>query len=439
MWSGLHRAPGDDDGPFSVPRSYPTELPGLFGRLAQVPCQAGAKQWYGRRKGTDDERRFARPGGAVSPTRQGPAHRARLAVAGLGRMGMVHATNVARRCPSAELVAVFDLRPDVAREAGERLGARVAPTYDDLLDSPEVDAVVVATPTGAHAEMAVRAAAAGKHVFCEKPLSLERVTTAQMVADIEAAGTNLQVGFHRRFDPPTAAVAARMRQGELGAPYLFRASQRDMSPPRPEFLAGSGGIFVDMGIHDLDLARWLLGEVVSVSARGTALSSPGFQEIGDYDTAVVTLGFANGALGIVDLSRVAGYGYDSSVEVVGRAGTARIDEPFAYGYELRTPGTAARPLVSSFDQRYSAAFVAEMEDFARSVTEVRPPLVGGRDALAAFDLAAAAAEAARSGTTVQPASSGTGTDDQPAGPAQAAGEHSGARTAAPNVKEVGTR
>ncbi len=129
--------------------------------------------------------------------------------------------------------------------------------------------------------------------------------------------------------------------------YLFRAAQRDMAPPRPEFLAGSGGIFIDMGIHDFDAARCLVGEVDSVSAQGAALSDPGFAEIGDFDTAIVVLTFASGALGVVDISRVAGYGYDSSTELVGSRATVRIDEPFLHGYEWRTPGAVSRPLVTT--------------------------------------------------------------------------------------------
>jgi predicted dehydrogenase len=332
--------------------------------------------------------------------------RARLAVAGLGRMGTVHAENLALRCPSAQLAALFDPRPEVAGRVAGELGATAVPDYDELLDDPALDGVVVAASTGAHADLALRAAKAGKHVFCEKPVSLERDVTLEVVTALKFAGVNLQVGFHRRFDPSFSAAAERVRAGELGDVYLFRASQRDMAPPRPEFLAGSGGIFIDMGIHDFDAARWLVGEVVSVSARGTALSGPGFAEIGDFDTAVVVLSFANGALGLLDISRVAGYGYESSAELMASRGTVRIDEPFLHGYEWRSPGVSNRPLVQSFDRRYSNAFVAELEHFARSIIEGTAPLVTGDDALAAFDLAQAADKACRLGQEVRMAPAG---------------------------------
>jgi predicted dehydrogenase len=222
----------------------------------------------------------------------------------------------------------------------------------------------------------------------------------EVVDVLEAAGVKLQVGFHRRFDPAFAAAAERVKAGELGDVYLFRAAQRDMAPPRPEFLAGSGGIFVDMGIHDFDAARWLVGEVACVSAHGAALSDPGFAGIGDFDTAVVVLTFQSGALGVLDISRVAGYGYESSAELLGSRATVRIDEPFAHGYEWRTAGSVSRPLVQTFDRRYVGAFAAELEQFARSIVDDMPPLVTGADALAAFDLALAADKSCRLGRPV---------------------------------------
>jgi myo-inositol 2-dehydrogenase/D-chiro-inositol 1-dehydrogenase len=298
------------------------------------------------------------------------------------------------------LAGLFDPRPDVAAQVASDIGAAAVATYDDLLSDPALDGVVIASTTAAHAELALRAARSGKHVFCEKPLSLEREATVEVVDAVETAGVKLQVGFHRRFDPAFAAAAERVRAGELGDVYLFRAAQRDMAPPRPEFLAGSGGIFVDMGIHDFDAARWLVGEVACVSAQGAALSDPGFAGIGDFDTAVVVLTFQSGALGVLDISRVAGYGYESSAELLGSQATVRIDEPFAHGYEWRTAGSVSRPLVQTFDRRYARAFAAELEQFARAIVDDTPPLVTGVDALAAFDMALAAGKSCRLGQPV---------------------------------------
>jgi predicted dehydrogenase len=196
------------------------------------------------------------------------------------------------------------------------------------------------------------------------------------------------------------AATRRIHAGEMGVPYLFRTSLRDMKPPPVGFLAGSGGFFVDVTIHDLDTARWMVGEVVAVSAYGSAVSGPPFTELGDIDTAVVVLRFEGGALGVIDNSRAAGYGYECSTEVMGRLATVRIDHPRFRHYEWRTPGVAARDLPRDFGERYPEAYAAELDSFARSVLDGTPPLVTGWDALAAFDLARAAGLSWRTGRTV---------------------------------------
>jgi inositol 2-dehydrogenase len=327
------------------------------------------------------------------------SRRARIGLAGLGRMGRIHAANIAFRCPSAELACIFDADPEVARRVSEQLDAPWARSYDELL-SGEIDAVAIAAPTAAHAELTQRAATAGRHVFCEKPISLDRHATLETIDAVRAAGVKLQVGFHRRFDPDWVAAVERMRAGELGEVYLFRTSLRDMKPPKVEYLAGSGGFFVDVTIHDLDTARWMVGEIIEISAHGAALSDPAFAEIGDIDTAVVVLRFESGALGVLDNSRAAGYGYECSTEVMGSNATVRIDNPRAHHYEWRTPGWASRDLVRDFEQRYPVAYAAELDHFARCVTENMAPRVGGLDALAAFDLARAAEQSWRSGRPI---------------------------------------
>lgn len=321
--------------------------------------------------------------------------RARLAVAGLGRMGRVHAGSVARSCPSAELAWVFDTDAALTERVAGDLGARAARSYEELLSDRSLDGVVIASPTPTHAGMAVLAAQAGKHVFCEKPVSLERSETLLVIDAAEASGTGLQVGFHRRFDPSMRAAAERAKAGEVGQVALFRATQRDKVPPKQEFLARSGGIFVDMGIHDFDAARWLVGEVEAVTAEGTSMDGAD-----DYATGVAILRFRSGALGVVDVSRVAGYGYDSFVELMGDKATVRVEAPYSAQYEWRQPGAAARPLVESFVQRYGAAFAAEMEHFASAALAGGGFEPTGFDALAAFDVAAGAAESARHGRPV---------------------------------------
>ena len=316
-------------------------------------------------------------------------------LAGTGRMGRVHAGNLAGRCAIAELACVYDADGERAAAVAAEYGVPAARTFAELVERSA--AVAVATPTGSHAELTVTAAQAGRPVFCEKPLSLDRETTVATIEAVEAAGVPLQVGFHRRFDPDWAAAAARIAAGELGEVTLFRTSLRDMIPPDPNFLSGSGGFFVDVTVHDLDVARWLVGEVVEVTAHGAA-SDPAFAALGDIDTALCVLRFANGALGVIDNSRSARYGYECSTEVMGTLATVRVEAPRPV--EWRTPGQAAYPLARDFEERYPAAYAAELDAFARCVLDGTPPRVTGRDALAAFDLAVAATESWRTGTTV---------------------------------------
>jgi predicted dehydrogenase len=317
-----------------------------------------------------------------------------IGLAGLGRMGRIHARNLAGRCAEASLACVYDVNPDAARVVADELGVPWAATYEELLE--RVDAVAIATSTGSHAPLTVAAAEAGKHVFCEKPIALDRPTTLDTLAAVEKAGVVFQVGFHRRFEPDWVAVASRIHAGELGEVTLFRSSLRDMNPPDPAFLTGSGGFFLDVTVHDLDVARWLVGDVVEVSAHGAA-ADPAFAEIGDIDTAVVVLRFANGALGVIDNSRSARYGFEASTEIMGTLASAVIDAPYRLGYEWRTPGVASRGLTRDFEDRMPRAYVEELDAFARCVRDGLTPRVTGRDALAAFDLALAAHESWRTG------------------------------------------
>lgn len=320
-----------------------------------------------------------------------------VGLAGLGRMGRIHATNLATRCASARLACVHDADPVVAAAVAERLDVPWTASFDELLGA--CDAVAVATNTGSHAPLTVAAAAAGKHVFCEKPISLDRATALATLEAVERAGIVFQVGFHRRYDPDWMAANERIQAGELGDVTLFRTSLRDMNPPDPAFLGGSGGFFVDVTVHDMDVARWMVGEVVEVTAHGAA-SDPAFAALGDIDTAVVVLRFADGALGVIDNSRAARYGYECSTEVMGTRATARIDAPHRRGYEWRTPGLATRDLPRDFEERYPLAYAAELESFARCVLDATAPRVTGLDALAAFDLATAAQESWRTGRSV---------------------------------------
>jgi inositol 2-dehydrogenase len=325
-----------------------------------------------------------------------------VGLVGLGRMGRFHAANLAGRIPLAHLVRIVDANEKIARDNSEQLGGVEWSTrYADLLDDSEIEAVVVASPTPLHAEMAEAAAAAGKHVFCEKPISLDRRRTYQVIEAVREAGVKLQVGFHRRFDPDYRAAREQISAGEIGDVYLFRTSLRDMRSPGPEFLKGSGGFFADVTLHDFDTARWLVGEIEEVTAFGAALSDPGFEEVGDIDNAVVTLRFTSGALGVIDNSRVAGYGYECSSEIMGSKGTLRIDNHRRVAVQTLTPDRMCQDYVSDFVERFADAYREEMEYFVRAVREDREPEVSGADDAAAFTLSKAAERSYQEGRTVR--------------------------------------
>jgi myo-inositol 2-dehydrogenase / D-chiro-inositol 1-dehydrogenase len=313
----------------------------------------------------------------------------RLGVAGLGRMGSIHADNVAAHVGGAELAGVVDAVEPVARKVGTRLSAPWSTDLADLLADPEIDAIVVAGPTATHAAIVEQAAAAAKHVLCEKPLSLDHRQSVRAIQAARAAGIKLQIGLQRRFDPDWAAAFERISRGELGDVHLFRASLRDPTAPPEQYLRTSGGLFVDASIHMLDVARWLIDEVTEVTAFGSARTERLLAEIGDVDTAVACLRFRNGALGVIDTSRVAAYGAESSAEVMGSRATLRLAHDRRTNLQWRTPGRVSYELVGDFAEQYARAYVLELQAFVAAIRDDAEPAVTGEDALAAYVLAQA--------------------------------------------------
>jgi myo-inositol 2-dehydrogenase/D-chiro-inositol 1-dehydrogenase len=249
--------------------------------------------------------------------------------------------------------------------------------------------------------MVEAAAAAGKHVFCEKPVSLELERTYEVAEAVRSAGVKMQVGFHRRFDPDYRAAREKVSAGEIGEVYLFRTSLRDMRSPGFDYIKGSGGFFADVTLHDFDTARWMIGEIEEVTAFGAALSDPDFEEAGDIDNAVVTLRFASGTLGVIDNSRVAGYGYECSSEIMGSKATLRVDNHRRVAVQRLTPDHVCQDYVSDFVERFTDAYREEMEHFVRCVRGGGEPAVGGADAAAAFALSQAAERSYREGRTIR--------------------------------------
>lgn len=292
----------------------------------------------------------------------------RLGILGLGRIGRLHAELVAHRVPGARVTRVFDVDRERARGAAEALGAAVAASADALIAAGDVDAVAICTSTDTHVELVVAAAAAGRAIFCEKPLSLDLAGIDAAGEAVAAGGGLLQVGFNRRFDPSHAAVRRAVEDGSVGEPHLVRITSRDPAPPPLEYVRTSGGLFLDMTVHDFDMSRYVTGsEVVGVTAHGAARIRPEFAQAGDVDTAVVLLEHADGCLTAIDNSGQAPYGYDQRVEVHGSRGMAASQNPHASTAVVSTvTGTAGAPLQSFFVDRYVAAYVAQWEAFVRA-------------------------------------------------------------------------
>ena len=337
---------------------------------------------------------------ATAHTRQ---VRLNVGLIGLGRMGQVYARDLSSRLAETRLVAVADTSGALAEDTAAAFG--VAKAYGDpqaLLADRAVDAVVIVSPTHTHADLVIAALESGRPTFCEKPPALSLEATFSMKKAVENTGVFFQLGFMRRFDPGYAAAKARVDEGAIGTPVVFKSTSRDPFRTSLEYAnpACSGGILIDMGIHDFDLARWFMGEVATVHGAGGTLAYPELRSVGDMDNAVVTLVFTDGRLGMVDVSRNAVFGYHISTELLGTAGTLRI------GYLRETPllvmtkNNVAHDTVPHFMQRFERAYAAQLQDFAQNVLHQRPSPITIDDGIEALRIGLAATEACRTGQKV---------------------------------------
>ncbi|HAF70406.1 TPA: inositol 2-dehydrogenase [Candidatus Acetothermia bacterium] len=308
--------------------------------------------------------------------------RLKVGIIGAGRIGRLHAENLVRRLPGAELVAIADVVEEAARICARELG--IPRAYGDpasILKDPEIEAVLICSSTDTHADLIEQAAEAGKHIFCEKPIALDLDSIDRALAAVERAGVVLQVGFNRRFDPSFSAAREAVAAGRIGRPHILKITSRDPAPPPIEYIKVSGGIFLDMTIHDFDMARFLMGEeVVEVYAAGTVLVDERIGEVGDIDTAIVTLRFESGALGVIDNSRRAVYGYDQRVEVFGDRGMVRVENPRPHqALVSNADGDHGPPLLHFFVERYTDSYVRELSAFVEAIQKGKEPPVTGRD------------------------------------------------------------
>lgn len=325
----------------------------------------------------------------------------RIGIVGAGRIGKLHAENIQYHLPQFDLRIIAD--PQLDHQWGEKLSVPcLSNKVEDVLFHPDLDAVIIASPSHLHLEQIKAASESGKAIFCEKPIGLDE---EEIVAALQVVDTNktlLQLGFNRRFDPSFANLQKRVQEGELGAPHIVKITSRDPACPSKEYCATSGGMFMDMTIHDFDMARFVTqSEVVEVYATGAVLINPDFEEFHDVDTALIQLRFANGALGIIDNSRQAVYGYDQRVEVFGQKGMLLAANQLQHSVMHYSSQTTAQANPQYFFlERYQQAYLAELHSFYDAWANNKSSPVSGEDGLQALRIAKAAKRSLETGLPV---------------------------------------
>ena len=321
-----------------------------------------------------------------------------VGVIGAGRIGKLHIEHLVQNIPEVELLSICSLNRPVAESVAQQYNVPMVTTdYNTLLAAPQIDAVLVTSSTNTHVEISQAAAQAGKHIFCEKPISLDLDQIDETLAIVEQAGVKFQVGFNRRFDPSFKRIREAVASGEIGEPHIMRITSRDPAPPPIEYVKVSGGIFLDMTIHDFDMARYLIGdEVIEVYAAGDVRVDPKIGEAGDIDTTVITLKFQNGVIGTIDNSREAVYGYDQRVEVFGSKGMVTAANPPTDTVTFSgSDGTRAASPPYFFVERYKPAFLSELQAFFACIRDDTPPPVTGADGRAPVVMGFAALKSLR--------------------------------------------
>ncbi len=316
-----------------------------------------------------------------------------VALIGAGRIGKLHGDNLLAHFPQVKLTGVASVPLEAGAEWASQKGIqRITDNYKELIDDPTIDAVLICSSTDTHAEIIIEAAKAGKHIFCEKPIATSVPRIMEALEAVKQAGVKLQVGFNRRFDPHFAKAQEMVANGDIGDLHILRITSRDPEAPPVEYVKVSGGMFLDMTIHDFDMARFLSGsEVEEVYATGAVLVDPAIGEAGDIDTAIIQLKFKSGAIGTIDNSRRAAYGYDQRIEVFGSKGQVAV----ANVTESNTVLSNGEAVVSEkpqyfFLQRYQQSFVRELKAFFEAVMDDKPTPVTGQDGLEPVLIAMAA-------------------------------------------------
>jgi len=322
-----------------------------------------------------------------------------IGIIGVGRIGNMHARNLKYQVPSVNVLGVADVFEEAVQKVAKELNVLIAEKdYRVLLENKDIDAVVICSSTDTHAQIISEAAQAGK-----KPIALNVEKIDQAIAAVKKAGVKLQVGFNRRFDPSFKKAKDLIAKGTIGTPHLVRITSRDPEPPPISYIKVSGGIFLDMMIHDFDMARYLLDqEVVELLAVGSCLVDPAIEKAGDIDTAIVTLKYEGGAWGSIDNSRKAVYGYDQRIEIFGSEGCVMVGNPTSTEVTINSvQDTKTDKPFYFFIERYQEAYLAEMKEFIKCVQENREPSVGGFDGKISVQMGYAAKESLTKGSFVK--------------------------------------
>jgi len=305
-----------------------------------------------------------------------------IGIIGAGRIGRVHAETLAFRLPESQIVAITDVNREAAMSVAARCNIpTIAESAAEVFANPQIDAVLICSSTNTHADLIVEAAKAGKHIFCEKPIAHNLDQIDRALAAVKTAGVQLQIGFNRRFDANFARVRQAVASGEIGVPSMMHIVSRDPGPPPISYIRASGGIFVDMTIHDFDMARFLIGdEVEEIYTAGGVMVDPEIGLAGDLDTALMVLRFRNGVIGTIDNSRKAVYGYDQRVEILGSKGKIATENCYPNQTVISTGESVYKDLpLNFFMERYTDSFASELRSFVTAVLEKRVTEVNGMD------------------------------------------------------------
>ena len=326
-----------------------------------------------------------------------------IGVLGCGRIGVMHAELIAQRIEGVHLAGVYDVINESAQKVATKFGCQHFSDPEALMSSADVNAIAICTSTDTHVEVLIMASKYRKPVFCEKPISLSLTETDRALKAISESKTPLMLGFNRRYDPTHRSVRDNVANGVVGDVHIARITSRDPAPPPVAYAKVSGGIFIDMTIHDFDMARYVVGsEIVSVYATGAVRIVPEFAEIGDLDTVAIMLQHANGAITMIDNSRQAVYGYDQRVEVFGSKGLVGSDNPLMTSTISRNEnGTQLAKMPYFFLDRYIPAYIAEWNEFMSVATGKIKPVVTGADGRASLVAGLAAWKSVREGRVVK--------------------------------------